>query len=203
MLIFDLADDFLNHVFDRDQPVDPPELVDHHCDMGSRLAHLDEKIEDRRRWRDKQHLAQQRRQFDLTALGDRAEHILYMDEADHVIERFAIHRNPRMTLLDHAFDDLGKRRFGIERDDVDARHHDVGSRLVMDFEDVADQQPLVAAQRLGIVVGWLLDHFIDGLAQALPVALAPKEAEKVAQAGERPIVSGLAATTWRLGVAHR
>src|SRR5947207_13764615 len=113
--------------------------------MGPRLTHLDEKIEDRRRRRDEQHLAQQRRQFRLTMLSDGAEDILYVYEADHVVERLAIHRNPRMTLLDHAFDDIGERRLGIERHDIDARHHYVGGCLVMDFEDLAYQQPLVAA----------------------------------------------------------
>ena len=149
MLVLDLADDLLDHILDRDQPVDAAELVDHHRDMGARLAHLHEQVEDRHRRRDEQHLAQHRRRLRLAALGDRAEHILDMDEADHVIERLAIDRNARMTLLDHAFDDLGKRRLDIERDDIDARHHHIGGRLVMHFEDIADQHPLVAAQRVG------------------------------------------------------
>ena len=32
---------------------------------------------------------------------------------------------------------------GIERDDVDARHHDVGGGPVVHLEDIADQHPLV------------------------------------------------------------
>ena len=202
MLVLDLTDNFLDQVFDRDQAVDPAEFVDHHRNMGSCLAHLDEEVEDRRRRRDEQHLAQQRRQLGLAVLGDRAEHILDVHEADHIIEGLAIHRNPRMTLLDHAFDDFGERRLGVERHDIDARHHHVGSRLVVDLEDIANQQPLVAAQRVSIVGSRLLDHLVDGFAQALAVARAADQTQKVAQTGKGPIVPGLGATTWGLRGAH-
>src|SRR6516162_1917255 len=126
-----------------------------------------------------------------------------MDKADNIIERLAVHWNPRVSLDHHAFDHLGKRRFGIERNDVYAGHHYVSRRLVMDFEDIANQQPLMATQRVSIVGVRFLDHLIDGFAQALAVARAPDQAEKVAQTREGPIASGLAATTGRLGVAHR
>ena len=107
-----------------------------------------------------------------------------------------------MTLLDHAFDDLGKRRLGVERHNVDARYHHVGGSLVVDFKDITDQQPFVAAQRMGVVGGGLLDHFIDGFAQALAVSWAADQPEKVAQTGKGPILPGLAATSWGLGGTH-
>ena len=66
------------------------------------------------------------RQLGRAAVGDRGQHVLDVDEADHVIERLAIDRHARMAVLDHAFDDFGKRLLDIERDDIDARHHDVG-----------------------------------------------------------------------------
>ena len=76
-----------------------------------------------------------------------AEHVLDVDKADHVIERLAIHRHARMAVLDHAFDDFGERLIDVERDDVDARHHDVGGIEVMHLQDVADQQPLLRRDR--------------------------------------------------------
>src|ERR1700686_2266520 len=51
VLVLDFTDYFLDQVFDRDQSVDSAEFVDHHRNMGSRLTHLDEEVEDRRRRR--------------------------------------------------------------------------------------------------------------------------------------------------------
>ena len=59
VLVLDLADDLLDQILDRHQPVDAAELVDDHRDVGARLAHLHEQIEDRQRGGDEQHLAQQ------------------------------------------------------------------------------------------------------------------------------------------------
>ena len=47
VLVLDLADDLLDQILDRHQPVDAAELVDHHRDMRARLAHLHEQVEDR------------------------------------------------------------------------------------------------------------------------------------------------------------
>ena len=125
VLVLDLADDLLDQILDRHQTVDPAELVDHHRDMRARLAHLHEQVEDRQRRRDVQDLAQQPLQPGRPAVGDRRQHVLDVDEADHVVQRLAIDRHARMAVLDHAFDDFGKRLVDIERDDIDARHHDV------------------------------------------------------------------------------
>ena len=186
MLVLDLADDLLDQILDRHQPVDAAELVDHHRDMGARLTHLHQQVEDRQGRRDEQHLAQQRRQLGLAAFGDRGQDILDVDEADHVVERFAIDRDARMALLDHAFDDLGERRLDIERHDVDARHHDVGGGAVVALEDVADQHPLMRAERIGTVGRRLFDHLVDGLAQAFAVALPADQPQQAAQTAQKP-----------------
>ena len=52
MLVLDLADNLLDQIFDRHQSIDPAELVDHHGNVSTRLAHLDEKVEDQQRRRD-------------------------------------------------------------------------------------------------------------------------------------------------------
>ena len=70
----------------------------------------------------------------------------------------------------------------IERDDVDARHHDVGGGAVVDLQDVADQEPLLRAERVAVVERRLLDHRVDRLAQALAVARPADQPQQVAQA---------------------
>ena len=57
MLVFDLADDLLDEIFDRYQPINTAEFVNNHRDMSPRLAHLNEEVEYRYRRRNKQQLA--------------------------------------------------------------------------------------------------------------------------------------------------
>ena len=117
VLVFYLADNFLDQVLDRHQSVDSAELVGHHCDMRARLPHLNQKVKDRHRRCDEQYLAQNQRQLCLSPLRRRPQQILSVNEPDYVIERLAINRNPRVALLDHKFDDFGERSLDIEGDD--------------------------------------------------------------------------------------
>src|SRR5207245_1426104 len=64
-----------------------------HCDMRARLPHLHQKVKDRHRWGDEQHLAQNQRQFYLSPLRRRTQQILGVNEPDYVIERLAINQN--------------------------------------------------------------------------------------------------------------
>src|SRR6516162_4915417 len=164
MLVLDLADNLLDQIFDGHQPIDPAKLVDHHGDVGPRLAHLDEKVESWERGCDEQHFAQDRRQLRLLSISDRRQHVFDVDEADHIVERFAIDGDPRMALLYHTFYYLGKGRLDIERYNVDPWHHHVGSRPTVDFENVANQYALMRAERVRILSGRLLDHLVDRLA---------------------------------------
>src|SRR6516164_10365058 len=180
MLVLDLADNLLDQIFDGHQPIDPTKLVDHHGDVGPRLAHLDEKVESWQGWCDEQHFAQDRCQLCLLSIRDRRQHVFDVDETDHIVERFAIDGDPRMALLYHTFDYHREGRLDIESDNVDAWHHHVRSRPVVDFENVADQDALMRAERVGTFGGGLLDHFDDRIAQALTVARTPDQPQEVA-----------------------
>ena len=98
-----------------------------------------------------------------------------MDKADHIVQRFAIDGDPRMALLDHTFNHLGERCLDMERNDVDAWHHDVCSRPIVNFENISDQDALLRAERMGAVGVGLLDHFVDCFSQALTFARTPDE----------------------------
>src|SRR5215472_6758163 len=202
MLVLDLSDNLLDQIFDGHQPVDPSELVDHHGDMGPRLAHLDEKVESRERRRDEQHFAQHRGQLRMLAFGSWPQHVLNVDEANHVVECSPIDGNSRMTLLYHTFNYLREGRLDVERDNIYAWHHHVSSRPVVDLEYVADEDALVRTERVGALGRRFLDHFVDRLAQALAVARPSDQPKKVAQTCERSTGLSLAAALGRLGIAH-
>src|SRR6516164_5445127 len=180
MLVLDLADNLLDQIFDRHQPVDPAKFVDHHGDMGPRLTHLDEKVESRQRGRDEQHFAQHRGQLCMLAFGDWPQHVLNVDEANHIVECSLIDGNPRMTLLYHTFNYLREGCLDVERDNIDAWHHHVRSRPIVDLEYVADEDTLVRTERVGAFGRGFLDHFVDRLAQALAVARPSDQPDKVA-----------------------
>jgi hypothetical protein len=85
-----------------------------------------------------------------------------------------------MALLYHTFHYLREGRLNVERDNVDTWHHHIRSRPVVDFENVADQDALMRAERMGTFSGGLLDHFVDRIAQALTVARTPDQPQEVA-----------------------
>src|SRR6516165_9705823 len=111
-----------------------------------------------------------------------------MDKAYHVVERFTIDRDARMALLDHAFENLGKRCLHVECNDVHTRHHHVRSGPVVNLQNIADEDALMRAQQMRTSRGRFLDHFIDGLAQAIAITWTPDQAQKTAEWREGPIV---------------
>ena len=203
MLVLDLADDLLDQILDRHQPVDAAEFVDHHRDVGAGLPHLHEQIKDRHRRRNEQHLAQQTLQPGGATIGNRPEHVLDVHEADHVVERLAIDRHARVAVLDHAFDDFGERLVDVERDNVDARHHDVCGVTAVPFQDVADQHPLLRGNRAAEFGRCGRDQRIERLALA---ARPAQQSEKRAYTRKRPgmfRMFRLAVACRRLGIAHQ
>ena len=123
-----------------------------------------------------------------------------MDEADDVVERLAVDGHTRMAMLDEQFDQVAKRLLDIERDDVDARHHHVSGAAVVNFEDVADQDPLLRRDRTFFVAARLGDHSVDRLAR---IARPPDQPQQAAQAPHRAEMLGMAVTTGRLGFTHQ
>ena len=69
MLVLDLADDLLDHVLDRDQPLGAAEFVDDDGEVDALGAHPREQVEHAHRFRDEQGLAHQRRRSSGRASG--------------------------------------------------------------------------------------------------------------------------------------
>ena len=101
VLVLDLADDLLDQILDGDEPVDAAELVDDERQMLARQAHLQQQVEHPHGGRHEQHLAQDRLQIEgpgSRRAADAAQQILDVDEADDVVEGFAIDRQARMAM---------------------------------------------------------------------------------------------------------
>ncbi len=58
--------------------------------------------------------------------------------------------------------ELGQRRLLFDRDDVGARHHDIGDRDVPEPQQIGQHEPLLRAELLGFAVA-LLDHLFEAL----------------------------------------
>ena len=180
MLVLDLADDLLDQVLDGQQPVAAAELVDHQRHVRARAAHVEQHVEHRQRRRHEHDAAQYVAQVEFLGGAPVGQHVLDVDHADHVVERFAIDRVARMGLgLDQPHD-LVERRVGGDADDVDARHHDVAHRLVAQLQDVGQERALVVADRR-IALGRLLDQPFDGFADRLVLFAAAQAAQEGAQ----------------------
>src|SRR5262245_42035175 len=171
--------------------------------MGPGLAHLDKKIESRKRGCNEQYLAEDRRQLCVLSIRDRSQHVFDVDKADHIVECFSINGDPGVTLLDHTFDHLGKGRLDVERNDVDAGHHDIGCRPIVNFENISYQDSLLCAERMRVIYGGLLDHLIDCFSQALAIAWTPDFPQEAAYASKRPILLNLTAASGQLRIVHR
>ena len=175
VLVLDLAHDLLDQILDGEQPVGAAELVDHQRHVGARAAHVEQHVEHRQGRRHEDHAAQYVAQVELLGGAPVGQHVLDVDHADHVVERFAIDRIARMRLgLDQPHH-LVERRVGGDGADIDPRHHDVGHGLVAQLQDVGEQDALVFADRR-IALGRLLDQLLDRLAHRLVLLAAPQRA---------------------------
>ncbi len=132
VLVVDLADHRLDQVFHRDQAVGAAELVDDQGHVDTAGAHAEQEVGGLHRSGHVQRVTAQlvqhqiarRRPFGL--VGEQAEDVLDVDDADGIVEGLAIDRHPRVLglgeLRHHHFE-WGRE---LDRDDVGARGHDVG-----------------------------------------------------------------------------
>ena len=190
VLVLDLADDLLDQILDGDEAVDAAELVDDEDEMLARQAHLQQQVEDAHGGCHEEDLAQIRLQiegrvFDAGTAGPRRQQILDVDEADDIVEGFAIDRQARMAmgaeLAQQVFiaDVLG------HGGDVGARNHDIAGGNIAQPDDVAQQAALARGDRLVVMAAvalrlGLLDDLLEHVAQRLfaiaPPALQPEPA---------------------------
>ena len=101
MFVLDLADDFLDQILDRDEPVGARELVDHHRQMHALRAHVGEHVERVARLRDIERLTHQHGPVARRGLapGEDGEDVLDVDHADHIVELVAVDGHARMAMF--------------------------------------------------------------------------------------------------------
>ena len=212
MLVLDIADDFLDQILDRDQPVGAGEFIDHNRQVNPLGAHVGEHIERPARLWHIERLAHQRGPVRRRqgAIGEEGEDILDVDHPDHIIERLAVDRHARMAMFGEGRDHLLPANRRIDRDDLPARHRDVIGIVLGEVEQVAQHLPLGPRQiaaRAAAVLGRsqaalalvLVDRFFELFAQRP----RPFEPEHLAQGRPQPAatvrLSRQGCRRWRIG----
>ncbi len=80
--------------------------------------------------------------------GAAGHEILQEDEADDVVVRVVVRREPRFAGFDRGRDRLVDGCIGFDRDHVGARHHDLAHDRVTEVEDRVDQLALFGLDRV-------------------------------------------------------
>ena len=179
MLVLDLADNFLDQIFDGDHAVGAAIFIDHDRHMRAGVPHLHQEVENLHRGRHEQEFAHDRLQFEMFAISPKRQEILQMHHARDVIERLAHDGHPRMGALPHRGDHLIERRGDVERLDVGSRHHHVPELKLAEREGIQEDRTFFLAERRRalLIVGFVfLDQLFKRLAKGAPVAilLAPQ-----------------------------
>ena len=114
-----------------------------------------------------------------------AEQVPDVHEADHVVVGAGVDRQPRMR---HARGDgggLGHRGLRVQEHHLGARHQDLADLPFARVEDLADDLPLVLAERLG--AGHQLAQFLLGHGLAADPRIAAEDRDdQVGRRGQQP-----------------
>ena len=169
VLVGDVADDLLDDILHRDEPVGAAVFVDHQRQVDAGRLHLFQEVERRHRRRHEQHLACDLRRGKLQRQVDGAEiesggalllaprrlvgidgglggherdQVADVHHADRVVERVVVDDEPRVSgLLEHLHE-FADRDVLLHGDDVAARHHDVLDPAPAQRQDVLDHGAL-------------------------------------------------------------
>ena len=139
-LVLDLADDLLEHVLERDDPLHVAVLVDDDRHVLVRAAELGQERRDVLRLRDDVRGPQDLLDLDVghAALVHRVQEIAQVEDADDVLGRLPVDRVARVRRLQHRPQALLGRQVGGQRDDLGPRHHHVLGLLVGEVEDLVE-----------------------------------------------------------------
>ena len=206
MLVGDVADDLLDDVLDRNQPVGAAIFVDHQRQMGVRGLHLQQQFQHGHGGRREQDIVLDPgdRHFAQTeipvAFGfQKFEHALQMHEADGVVERLAIDRQARMLRLAEQQDEIGQRGLFLHRDDVGARHHHVLDLQLAELEQIGEHDAFLRRQRRALAVAFL-DHLLQAFADRGRRIVAAQQMRQALQKRRRLFV--FVVEDGAVGVAH-
>ena len=203
MLVLDVADDRLDDVLDRHQPVGAAVFVDDERHMRARRLHLHQKIERRHGRRHENHRAQdirrrererqikpadalradaRARQRRLGGGGEMVEEIADVDHAARIIERVAVHGQARVAGGAEDAQHLAQRRVDIDRDDIGARQHHVLDPELVQAEHVFQHDAFLRREIARRGIG--RERLVELLARRR-AAHAERGAQPLEQAGAR------------------
>ncbi len=172
VLILDIADDLLEQIFHRHQPVRAAIFIDDNGDVASGMAHAHQQIDNSHRRRHEQHLAHHRMRVERLVARQHRQQILHMDKALHLVERILVDGNAGVALLDDVAHQFRQLDIAIDGGDVGARHHDVADFDVAEGQHVMQHDFFFRLQPLLGLAFMLLDGFFDRFLErgVLPVA---------------------------------
>ena len=141
VFVANLADDFLEQIFERHQPRRPAVFVDD--DGALRLVRLKllQQLGHELRFRHDHGRANQRRDRHLVVA--RAEHDQILDEYESrdVVEALLEHREARVLLLAKQAPELADRRRLLNSDEVGPRRHHFANQRVAEVDDALQEAP--------------------------------------------------------------
>ena len=168
MFVLDVADDFLDHILDRDKAFGSAEFVDDDGEVDLAATHPREQFEHAHRFGHEQWGADQAGDGAVASgieIGD--EHVLDVDHADDRIETIFEHGKAAVARLGEGADEIVEADRGRHRDNVAAGDRDFAGGAVAEVEQVAQHLAFVRAEvtadrffALGVV-----DRFLDLVAQ--------------------------------------
>src|SRR5699024_9333022 len=156
-----LADDLLDHVLDRDDPLGGAELVDHDGDPEAFVTHLAQEFVDVFRFGNVEGGLNEVAEFEVARLAVVAlsHQIPDVDDADHVVEAALRDRKPGVTAVDTGLDRLVDGCVDGHRRHVESgRHHFLGDGVV-ETEDTLEHLAFVLGDHPLAPAG--LDHALD------------------------------------------
>ena len=127
MFILDLPDDLLEDVFDRDDALGSPLLVDDQGNVHLLLAHLPEQLVDGLAIRDHHRLPGKiPGRLALAGAGPEAlQQIIRVEDADDVVDVTVVDRDPREPRVLNRLQGLVHARRPVQSHHIDPRHHDL------------------------------------------------------------------------------
>ena len=154
MLVLDRADDLLDQVLDRDEPLRARILVQHDRQVHAAGPHVGEQVQRGPGHRHVERLADQPGdgRGPLGAGRQDLEHVLEVDHADDRIERAAIDGQTAVPGVGERGDQRVEAGPLLHRNDVRARHADVARILLAEMKEVTHHAAL-QRRKVALLVG--------------------------------------------------
>ena len=148
VLVFDAAHELLEHVFHGQHAGDGAELIHHHRHVRMAGAEFFEQLRKRlglghhqvrpQQAPDAKRAARAACADGVAPLFPNRQQIFVVQNADDLFRLLFLHRQARMLFLDHGAQHLVERGFGVDGDDIVARHHDLARDHGFEVEHAVD-----------------------------------------------------------------